>query len=294
MPRRDDEEGETFFTEGIDWVNAPDKDSTIIWTGTGDLPKDGTEFDVYYEFTFNFENKNYGLIQLGGNESKRRSKNGAITLDIPKLPLSEKMRQPLYLEYEIIGNGSASYVIPYTFSDTADPWADGSIILNNETELSKQYSIIKNVNDDGYPVITFEGGLPYNKHFSIGLHSGYKLGYGFQTKGGLKSRSIRQIYNNENKDIITSSGIIEPYELNNPALYIGLDKQYDTTLQLYSIPLLYAPEVRMDFVFDEYLMSLLKDRGSEMKDLKIKFSYVISGEYENSYTDSILIPVDEI
>ncbi|GAH46150.1 unnamed protein product, partial [marine sediment metagenome] len=78
------------------------------------------------------------------------------------------------------------------------------------------------------------------------------------------------------------------------SLYISLDDSpEEAILELYNVPLLYAPEVNFTFVLDPIVMDLVDTyTGFDINTLKIELYYVVSGGYGSYYTDTIELPLN--
>jgi hypothetical protein len=117
--------------------------------------------------------------------------------------------------------------------------------------------------------------------------TGYELGYGFQKIKKPYNNSVRLIYNTQDYEQFNAA------KINDPALYIGLDNSSaETILELYQIPLLYAPEVNMSFLLDPIIVDYI-NTSRNYNDLVIKVFVVVSDEFNSYFTETITVPLDK-
>ena len=235
---------------------------------------------VIYQFIFNFGTNYYAEISLGASNDLNIEQ---INFYLPKgfLKPSEESHSPMYVKYiERLDGSSTSYELEYGINDIGSiEWNEKFFIIYNEEELLTKYgSFTKSIND-GYPLIVFDT-VP-GEAFTIiyGTRSTYELGYGFQKIGEPYSDSVRLIYNSDNDlgTIITNingpTQELNATQLQDPSLFIGLDNSnVETVLELYNIPLLYAPEVNITFILDPIIINQIKS-FSDGNDLHITFYY---------------------
>ncbi len=282
------------FKKGEDWKVLDDPKnlqefSTIQFIGNH--PDNDTEFNVYYKFDFNFNNNYYSIITLNGPLSENILISW-INLNFSSgfLKDCEESYSPLYVKYcDQFESGFNTYQLSYGI-DGITSW-DENFIIYNEDELG---SFIKSVSVDGYPILTFDS-IPLDNFTVIyGVRSQYEIGYGFQKLNKTYSDSIRLIYNNtENFNSIINSlqNPIKISTLEEPTLYIGLDdSNSETNLEIYNIPLYYAPEINFTFKLDPLIIDLLSN-FEDFNNLQIKFCYVNDNGY-NYIFDNIYIPLD--
>ncbi|KKN55254.1 hypothetical protein LCGC14_0584220, partial [marine sediment metagenome] len=172
---------------------------------------------------------------------------------------------------------------------------DNYFAIYNEEDLNPIES--KGLNG-GYPQINFTeapvDGVPFDIIYAI--RSQYELGNGFQKNNRPISDSVRLIQNHDEgssvKPIMDSLGTIGTISLDDPSLYINLDNSLEQTiLELYDIPLLYAPEVNLTFTFDPVIVNQIKNLPNEASSLVINFNYVVTDE-DTYFTDSLVIPLN--
>jgi tetrahydromethanopterin S-methyltransferase subunit B len=280
------------FIKDTDWQEGTEFTEIEFLTNT--LPDNYSEFTVVYKFDFNFGTNKFTNITLGPNLGNNANESW-ILLDLPEgfLPPSEDSRSPMYVRFNetFVGTGSLEqYTLEYGVQG-ADTWDTGLFIVYNEEELSISDRDVLG----GRPRIQLT--KPADEIFNViyGVNSQYLLGYGFQKINESYSDSVRLAYNNESAaPIINSLGAINPATLSDPSLYISLDDSpEETILELYNVPLLYAPEVNFTFTLDPIVMDLVDTyTGFDVNTLKIDFYYVASGGYGSYYTDTIELPLN--
>ncbi|KKL71812.1 hypothetical protein LCGC14_2091170, partial [marine sediment metagenome] len=187
-----------------------------------------------------------------------------------------------------------TYILDYGIQNAGTtPWDESLFIIYNSSRTIASKDIYSDK-----PRITFSQNIPSGQKVNVtyGVRSQYELGYGFQKVGKPYSDSVRLIYNNNNTEPIISSSALEIYNVQDPSLYIGLDNSSsETLLELYNIPLLYAPELNFTFVLDPIVMDQINNfKGADINTLSIDLYYVVSGGYGSYYTDSIEVPLDYI
>ncbi|KKM97425.1 hypothetical protein LCGC14_1168150, partial [marine sediment metagenome] len=269
------------------------KEQSIIEFGNNPNIDDYTTFKIIYKFDFNFGLKNYAQITLGRGNGLNLS---WIEFDLPSgfLPRSEDSYSPMFVRYNqtIIGDGTNTYILDYGIQSAGTaPWNESLFIIYNSSRPIASKDIYNNK-----PRITFIEDIDPDNQVRVvyGVRSQYELGYGFQKVGKSYSDSVRLIYNNDNAEPIISGSPLGTYDAQDPALYIGLDNSSsETLLELYNIPLLFAPEVNFTFVLDPIVMDQISNfGGTNINTLTIDLYYIVSGGYGSYYTDSIEIPLD--
>ncbi|GAH58095.1 unnamed protein product, partial [marine sediment metagenome] len=157
-------------------------------------------------------------------------------------------------------------------------------------------SFTKSINGSGYHELTFDPAPSGLFNVIYGVRSQYQLGYGFQKPNKPYSDSVRLMYKDASADsIMDESGItLQALDVNDPALYISLDDSaQETVLELYNIPLLYAPEINITMKLDPIVMEELEDMSnSDVNTLRIKFYYVAGQGYGSYYADAKEIALD--
>ena len=256
-------------------------------------PDLGTEFTVIYNFTFNFNNdKHYAQIDLGFTNHLNES---WIAFDLKEgfLPPSEDSKSAMFVRYnQTCSNGFATYLLDFT---TSNPDID-DFVLYNEAELKNIG--LTTISIDGVSdklKLTFASNPTEDFNVIYGVKSEYLLGYGFQKEDKSYSDSIRLMYNNQSADEIKQGSItINSATLEDPSLYVALDNSpKETVIELYQLPLLYAPEINASFVLDPIITNQIQNYfTTEVNNLKIQFYYVASGGYGAYYTDSIEIALN--
>ncbi|MEJ2251051.1 MAG: hypothetical protein P8Y97_15540, partial [Candidatus Lokiarchaeota archaeon] len=207
----------------------------------------------------------------------------------------EDSYSPMFIKYcdKIEGNGVInSFTLNYSIQGISS--FNENFIIYNEEELEQQYSSITTTISDGYPQITFTGQVP-NENFTViyGVKSPYNIGYGFQKEHKPYSNSIRLIRNNEASQPIINKddNSIESTMVEDPSLFIGLDNSQEvTTIEIQSIPLLYAPEINISFILDPIIINQIK-RFNSFETLKISTEFVTNdGQdvYFNDLTNLVL------
>ncbi|KKN15091.1 hypothetical protein LCGC14_0989530, partial [marine sediment metagenome] len=276
-----------------DWDNSAGL-SSITFLGI-DTPDDATVFTVVYKLDFDI-NGNYGKITLNPTTGTTQS---IIDFYFPDgvLEQSENSKSPMFVEYkDVFTISGLTYSLSYSVTN---PTLTDFIIYNYEeldgfdTTLDDQsVSLLLN---GGYLDITFDqvptGPDPFT--VSYGVKSQYNLGYGFQKQDETYSDSVRLMYNDLTRDtnpILHVSGAKESIVLEDPSLFINLDNSNsETVLELYALPLLYAPEVNFTFIIDEISLNQIED-ATEFNTLKIDFYFMMDGGYSYIYeTEELLL-----
>ncbi|KKN72007.1 hypothetical protein LCGC14_0414890, partial [marine sediment metagenome] len=285
-----------------DW-SAPLPTSQILYEQSTiqfntDIPDDYTEFTVIYNFTFNFDdNRHYGLIQLGPNFGGVNESWIDFELKDGFLSRASNNESFMFVRYNqsFMGDGFiTNFTLNYTI-ENVPTFDDNYFAIYNEEDLNPIES--KGLNG-GYPQITFTeapaDGVPFDIIYAI--RSLYELGNGFQKNNKPFSDSVRLIQNHDEGSgidpIMDSTGTFQAVVLESPSLYINLDNSpARTVLELYEIPLLYAPEVNLSFIFDPIIINQIKNLPTEDNSLLINFDYVLTddGTY---FTDSLEINLD--
>ncbi len=306
------EEGKHFFTFDRPYTNkgiySLQELSTINFTDPLDSPHEGEKFTVVYQFEFTFEDdKDYGIITLGyrGGEEVSRT---TIEFSIPEcfLPPSEESRSSAFIRYEdnFMGDGSTdSFALSHSLQGITPENINENIIIYNSQELEETFAPFNKIIVDNYPNIQFylNGGTQRfpeeDEEFVVeyGIRSPYLLGYGFQKENRPYSDSVRMLYNDEeNENKILSSSSADPLDVhtvNNASLFIGLeDSDNETVLELYQVPLLYAPEVNFTFILDPMVMEQISGID-DYNTLEINIYYVVGNEYSTFYSDKIEVPL---
>ncbi|KKL49630.1 hypothetical protein LCGC14_2313590, partial [marine sediment metagenome] len=269
------------------------REQSIIQFGNNTNIDNYTAFKIIYKFDFDFGSNNYAQITLGRGNGLNLS---WIEFDLPSgfLPRSEDSYSPMFVRYNhtINGTGTDTYILDYGIQNAGTvPWDESLFIIYNSSRPIASKDIF---NDK--PRITFSQSLASGQKVNVtyGVRSQYELGYGFQKVGKSYSDSVRLIYSDENIAPIIGSSPLGIYNTQDPSLYIGLDNSSsETLLELYNIPLLFAPELNFTFVLDPVVMDQISNfQGTDVNTLTIDFYYVVSGGYGSYYTDSIEIPLD--
>ncbi|MHA2254091.1 MAG: hypothetical protein ACXAD7_27310, partial [Candidatus Kariarchaeaceae archaeon] len=252
-----------------------------------------TTFTVIYQFDFDFGAKNYANITLGSGVENYRN-NSWIQIDLKSgfLPDSEESYSPMFVRFNktITGEDKAGwYPLDYGVNGATE-W-DGNFIIYNSSKPIVNIQV-----SSGIPELIFDGSVATDEQVEViyGVHSQYSLGYGFQKVGKSYSDSIRLIYNNDSAtEIKDSSGVIESISLEDPTLYIGLDNSsQETVLELYNLPLLYAPEINLTIKLDPVILDQIDNFADENNIFELNFYYVSSGGYGSYYTDTVEIALN--
>ncbi len=264
--------------------------STINFSESGNKPDNNTEFRVFYQFDFNFEkdstDKYYGKILMGPNYGSVNVSWISFNLSLEE---SEGSYSPMYVRYtQDPTGGQGSYTLDYGIEGVS-VWSDNFIIYNEQDLFGLTNKDVVN----GHPRLT------YNPDSSppviYGVKSQYELGYGFQKVDKPYSDSVRLIYNdadNNNRIINQTSATIDTITLSDPTLYIGLNNSSDETiLELYNIPLLYAPEVNFTFKLDPVVIDQINYFGN-FNNLTIDFYFVVDSGYTSYFTDTEIVALD--
>ncbi|KKM14601.1 hypothetical protein LCGC14_1704490, partial [marine sediment metagenome] len=276
------------FVKGTDWDISAGFSSIIFLSG--DRPDDDTEFTVVYKLDFNAIG-DYGIITLDPTSGTSLS---IIDFYFPDgaLEQSEDSKSPMFVEYkDVFTISGQTYSLSYSVTN---PVLSDFIIYNYDeldalvTAQTLSWSII-----GGYLELDFHGIPSSDFTVEYGVKSQYNLGYGFQKQDQTYSDSVRLMYNDLTRDtnpILHASGAKESITLEEPSLYIDLDNSnIETVLELYALPLLYAPEVNLTFRIDEISLNQIED-ATEFNTLKIEFYFVMDGGYSYIYeTEELLL-----
>ncbi|KKL97094.1 hypothetical protein LCGC14_1837920, partial [marine sediment metagenome] len=290
------------FEQGTDWIMPyyPSgdlyDDSTILFSGAN-LPDDGTEFSIVYSLKFDFgAQNNYAIFSLGyGNDRNETS----IELRLPQtlLPESDNSHSPMFTRFTdrfTSTDGQTEFVLNYGLSGITE-W-DGYFIIYNEEKLELFGEFNKEFRQ-GRPALIFPSGIPEFTEIEViyGVKSQYDLSYGFQKIDKSYSDSVRLMHNDDTSQQIIdelSTGL-SAYTLGDPSLYISLNNSDDKTiLKLMNLPLLYAPEITLNFTLDEVLLDIIESFGSDFNDLSIEFKYITNDGFYEFYSDPKIVPLD--
>ncbi|MHA1280484.1 MAG: hypothetical protein ACTSQ8_25235, partial [Candidatus Helarchaeota archaeon] len=286
--------GEEFnFKKGKDWIIPYSASTDLRELSTirfiNNTPDVGTEFTIVYRFEFDFIDNYYGEFVLGPKSSV---KVGWIDFNLAKnlLPDAEQSYLPAYARFiDYYNSTSSEYTLNYGLANGDSNCSDNFIIYNEE-ELDNEFGIVKKTVIDNHLRLKFSAAPPLGTKIIYGVRSQYQLGFGFQKIFGGYSDSIRLAYNDESfeKCIVNKDGEhLSALELSDPSLYIGLDdSSAETVLELYQIPLLYAPEINITFKLDPIIIDQIKNY-QDFSVLIFKFYFVVSGEYNSYYSDTI-------
>ncbi len=292
------------FSQGIDWIQpysnseAPHETSLIRFIGEN-RPDEGTEFTITYKFEFNYQDNYFGKIILGYSNNLNQS---SIEFKLPNgfLPNSSESRSPMYTRFidRYIGTGTTTeYILDYGLEGVSN-WDDELFIIYNEQELINNFGSISKDISIGHPKIIFSSAPSQGIEFSIkyGIKSQYSLSYGFQKAGKSFSDSIRLLKNDESSPQIIDPAdkLLYTYSVGDPSLYISLDDFNEkTTLKLLSVPLLFNPEINLNFYFDEILLNIIEQYESTVNNaLKIDFKYITNNGFYEFYSDPIILDLD--
>ncbi|KKK92337.1 hypothetical protein LCGC14_2703940, partial [marine sediment metagenome] len=265
-----EEEGHK-FEKGVDWDNSAGMSSI---TFSGATPDDDTVFTVVYQLDFNIINT-YGIVTLDPSIGTTQS---IIDFSIPDTVLepSEDSKSPMFVEYQdsfTPTSGQTVFPLSYTVTNPNIDYSD-FIIYNKDVldPLDTVDALIELSLSAGYLNLIFdEEPIPFTVNY--GVKSQYNLGYGFQKQDQTYSDSVRLMYNDPTRDanpILNSIGAKESIILEDPSLYIDLDdSSAEIILELYSLPLLYAPEVNFTFILDEISLNQI-ETATEFNTLKIE------------------------
>ncbi|KKL81345.1 hypothetical protein LCGC14_1995690, partial [marine sediment metagenome] len=277
-----------------DWDDSTEL-SSIIFSATN-LPDDDTEFTVVYKFDFDFNNQPgseeyYGKVILDPSLGTIQS-SIELYFDDGILEDSEDSKSPMFVEYKDVFTASGqTYPLSYTVSS---PTLSDFIIYNYDelNALVAAQTLTWLIIGD-YLELDFHGTPISDFTVEYGVKSQYNLGYGFQKQDQTYSDSVRLMYNDPTRNsnpILNSIGAKESIILEDPSLYINLDDSgSETVLELYSLPLLYAPEVNFTFILDEISLNQI-ETATEFNTLKIEFFFAMEGGYSYIYeTKEILL-----
>ncbi|MFW9969076.1 MAG: hypothetical protein ACFFDF_02670 [Candidatus Odinarchaeota archaeon] len=271
------------------------KEQAIIEFGSNPNIENYSDFTIIYQFNLDYGENHYANITLGSNQPNKYNASW-IEFTLPEgfLPKSEDSHSSMFVRYNktIIGDGGVTYDLDYGIQGIGTTsWNDNLFIIYNSTKSISSKTIFNN-----RPRIVFAQSVPNGQKVSViyGVRSQYDLGYGFQKLSKSYSDSVRLLYNNDDVDPIIGSSALGTHEVIEPSLYIGLDNSStETILELYNIPLLFAPEINCSFVLDPVAIDQINNfKGTDINTLSIKFYYVASGSYGSYYTDSIEIPLN--
>ncbi|KKL88333.1 hypothetical protein LCGC14_1925760, partial [marine sediment metagenome] len=277
-----------------DWDDSTEL-SSIVFTETN-LPDPDTEFTVVYKFDFDFNNQPgseeyYGKVILDPSLGTIQSSIEFYFAD-GILENSEDSKSPMFVEYKDVFTASGqTYSLSYSVTN---PVLSDFIIYNYDeldalvAAQTLTWSII-----GGYLELDFHGIPSSDFTVEYGVKSQYSLGYGFQKQDQTYSDSVRLMYNDLTRDtnpILHASGAKESIILEEPSLYIDLANfNTETVLELYDLPLLYAPEVNLTFRIDEISLNQIED-ATEFNILKIDFYFTMDGGYSYIYeTEELLL-----
>ncbi|KKN17379.1 hypothetical protein LCGC14_0966440, partial [marine sediment metagenome] len=287
------------FIQGIDW-NMPYNPSGILYNDSVirflevTLPDDSTELSVTYKLKFDFTSKSFGKITLGYSNDYNES---SIKIQIPQgfLPESNKSYSAMFTRFN---QSEAGLISVYTLDYGRQNAVLSDFIIYNEAELetlNADFPISKTIVNN-HLEITFTQGAP-NSPFDVkyGVKSQYDLSYGFQKLNKSYSDSVRLMYNDSAspKILDESNNELNSYGLNDPSLYISLDKSNDSTsIKLFNVPLLFAPEIDLTFVLDDVILDLINTFGDNFNNISIEFKYTANDGYYEFYSDPIIIPLN--
>ncbi len=290
------------FIKDVDWItpysylNSKEFQELSYIEFVGDTPDVGTEFKVIYQFNLDFENKSYANLKLG---SSNNINVGWVNIFLPDgfLKSSEETHSPMFVRYnEPYDGNSNSYKLKYGIENLgSSEWNEEYLVIYNEQELLTKYGSFTKSIDNGYPLITFNSIIGEQFNIVYGVRSQYELGYGFQKVNKPYSDSVRLIYNdmdNLNSIINEFDKPINSTNLGDPSLLVGLDNSdTETILELYNIPLLYAPELNLTFILDSVIIDQIKS-FSDFNTLEFKYFYVGKNDFNSFYSDSFRVSLD--
>ncbi|KKM96647.1 hypothetical protein LCGC14_1176010, partial [marine sediment metagenome] len=299
-------EGDEYeFTQGTDWTSpySPSgdlhDDSIILFSGIN-LPDDGSEFSVIYKLKFRYETgTNYVIFTLGYTNDYNET---SIELQLPQtlLPESDNSYSPMFTRFTDRFTSTADqteFVLNYGLNGITI-WDDYFIIYNEEElELFGEFTTGFS---QGRPTLFFNPpGIPEFTEVEViyGVKSQYELSYGFQKIDKFYSDSVRLIHNNDaSQEIIDEINTdLSAHILGEPSLYISLDdSEEETILKLINLPLLYAPEINLNFTFDKVLLDIIESFGSDFNDLTIEFKYITNDGFYEFYSDPKIVPLDYV
>ncbi|KKN57054.1 hypothetical protein LCGC14_0566120, partial [marine sediment metagenome] len=289
-----------FDHEFTDWSTFPSpqtlSEQSIVQFNT-DTPDPDTEFTIIYKFTFNFNSKFYGKIELGPNFDELNESWISFDLEDGLLSRAINNESFMFTRYNqtFIGDGTTTdFTLDYTIQNVPT-FNDSYFIIYNEEDLG---TIIDRTIVGGFPQITFETAPTLDIPFDVvyGVRSQYEIGYGFQKKDKQFSDSVRLIQNHdEGSEIYPISDGTDTFPtitLADPSLYINLDNAPTRTiLELYEIPFLYAPEINLSIKFDPIIVNQIKNLPTEKNLLSIMFDFVLP-EHDVYFTDTLEIALD--
>ncbi|KKL91458.1 hypothetical protein LCGC14_1894490, partial [marine sediment metagenome] len=132
-------------------------------------------------------------------------------------------------------------------------------------------------------------------NITYGVKSQYDLSYGFQKINKSFSDSVRLLHNDDTspKIIDELNNQLSSYTLENSSLYISLaDSSERTMLNLMNLPLLYAPEIVLNFTFDEIILDVIETFGNDFNNLTVEFKYITNDGYYEFYSDPLVLPLN--
>ncbi|KKL85273.1 hypothetical protein LCGC14_1956380, partial [marine sediment metagenome] len=272
-------------------------DSIIEFSGAN-LPDEGTEFTLTYKLKFDFGAKYYGEINLGYTNGYNKS---SIELKLPAefLPKSNNSLAPMFTRFTdnfTSTLGQTVFVLDYGL-DGVSSWSDSNFIIYNEQELIDLYGNFSKGVSTGHPKVDFTDAPLTDSLVNItyGVKSQYDLSYGFQKIYKSFSDSVRLLHNNDAspKIIDELDAQLSTYVLRNSSLYISLDDSSEKTmLKLMNLPLLYNPEILINFTLDEIILDLIETFGNDFNNLTIESKYITNDGYYEFYSDPLIIPLN--
>ncbi|KKN43166.1 hypothetical protein LCGC14_0705920 [marine sediment metagenome] len=291
------------FIQGTDWImpyypsGILANDSVIEFSGLN-LPDEGTELTVTYKLKFDFGSNYYGKVSLGYSNDKNES---SIELQLPAgfLPESSDSLAPMFTRFTdrfVSTVGQTEFNLDYGLNGISS-WNDAYFIIYNEQELNDTYGSFTKGVTSGHPKITFSSAPPTGSLVNItyGVKSQYDLSYGFQKIGKSFSDSVRTIHNNyaSPKIIDELDNQLSTYTFTNSSLYISLDNSSEKTmLKLMNLPLLFDPEIILNFTFDGIILDLIESFGDDFNNLTIESKYITNDGYYEFYSDPLIIPLN--
>ncbi|KKL76179.1 hypothetical protein LCGC14_2047480, partial [marine sediment metagenome] len=291
------------FIQGTDWImpyypsGILHNDSVIEFSGIN-LPDEGTEFTLTYKLKFNFGANYYGEINLGYSNDYNES---SIELQLPAgfLPESSYSGRAMFTRFTdnfTSEPDQTEFLLDYGLNGVAS-WDDSYFIIYNEQQLNDTYGPFTKGVTSGRPKVTFTDAPQTDSLVNItyGVRSQYNISYGFQKINKSFSDSVRLMDNDNTspKIIDELDNQLSTYTIENSSLYISLDDSSEKTmLKLMNLPLLYSPEININFTFDEIILDLIETFGNDFNNLTIESKYITNDGYYEFYSDPLVIPLN--
>ena len=258
-----------------------------------DALEEGSEFTVIYQF----EIMDYGEFKLGFVDDEMIS-SGFIELNII-LPSGEDNFFPMMIDYTdyitTVDIGGENVAELSHGLNGLSVWNEDYITIYNLESLIELYGPITKDIVNGMPQLTFNNPVSTQVHY--GLATQYKLGYGFQKQSEYLSDCVRTLRTSSDNpyEILNTQGLVNVMNIfEGDVMYIDLeDSDKETVLELYQLPLLFAPEVDFEFKIDPLVVDMLGSFYSS-NDLIIDLYFVVNDGYSSYYTDTLRQPLDWI